>query len=158
MLPILQHLPHFRLSPPFSPPAYVNAPRHSSSALCSLLFPSPVRPLWGGPLVVRTPRPVCERKRKRKRMAPRWHGFPLYRTFSSFHAGRWAQTGRRSTSTSRGRRQNGVQRAPNRETLRWLDGLGLACSRKLWPYWRQPPDLPILVPEKRCWPIWPYYS
>lgn len=26
MLPILQHLPHFRLSPPFSPPAYVNAP------------------------------------------------------------------------------------------------------------------------------------
>lgn len=94
MLPILQHLPHFRLSPPFSPPAYVNAPRHSSSALCSLLFPSPVRPLWGGALVVRTPRPVCERKRKRKRMAPRWHGFPLYRTFSSFHAGRWAQTGR----------------------------------------------------------------
>lgn len=47
MLPILQHLPHFRLSPPFSPPAYVNAPRHSSSALCSLLFPSPVRPLGG---------------------------------------------------------------------------------------------------------------
>lgn len=49
MLPILQHLPHFRLSPPFSPPAYVNAP--PPFFLRSLLpsLPKPGSAPLGGP-------------------------------------------------------------------------------------------------------------